>query len=413
MRRRDVPVWVFVGGLLMVAPAAGAPRGKSGGHVRLRGAAALEAKAGFLRGPPLVVADGLFDAQRPRDLGLARPAVAETVTIFSPTPGSDQFSNGVVMVGFKGQLFAQWQSSASDEDSPDTWVAYSRSSDGKSWAASTALVSRWQGGIRTSGGWWTNGDTLVAYVNAWPSGAKPRGGYTEYVTSKDGQTWSEPRRLMLADGTPLNGIFEQDPHRLPSGRISNAAHFQPGLRVAPCYTDDASGTRGWVRAEFTPWAFPGDTTRELEPSSFRRSDGALVMVFRDQGGSFQTLASISYDDGESWVQAVETNLPDSRAQLSAGNLPDGTAYIVNNPTGNRTRAPLVLTLSRDGQRFDKAFVLRAGEGELPAQRTPGRAKLLGYSYPKSMLWGESLFVAYSTNEEDVQYTRVPLASLAY
>jgi hypothetical protein len=436
MRRRDVPIGVLVGVLSMGVPAAGAPAGTEStsagtktstkaaavarrtaptkaGQVRLRGASALAAKSGFFAGPPLEVAAGLFDAKRPRDLGLARAAGAETVTIFSPAPSSDHFSNGVVMIGFKGQLFAQWQSSATDEDSADTWVAYSHSSDGKSWAPPSALVSRWQGGIRTSGGWWTDGETLVAYVNAWPSGAKPRGGYTEYITSQDGQTWSKPERLMLADGSPLNGVFEQDPHRLPDGRILNAAHFQPGLRVAPCYTDDASGTRGWVRADFTTWAFPGDTTRELEPSSFRRADGALVMVFRDQGGSFKTLASLSYDDGESWMQAVETNLPDSRAKQSAGNLPDGTAYIVNNPAGNRTRVPLVLTLSRGGQRFDKAFVLRAGDGDLPAQRTPGRAKLAGYSYPKSMLWKDSLYVAYSTNEEDVQYTRVPLASLAY
>jgi len=406
---------MLVGGLCASAPAAGA------GEERVRGGAkasravsvAPAAQGGFFPGAPIVVADGAFDAKRADDLGLSRAAGAETRTIFSPSPSSDHFSNGVVMVGFKGQLFAQWQSSATDADAPDTWVAYSRSSDGKSWSAPAALVSRLTGGIRTSGGWWTNGDTLVAYVNAWPSGQKPRGGYTEYVTSKDGQTWSEPRRLTLADGSPLNGIFEQDPHRLPNGRILNAAHFQPGLRVAPCYTDDASGTSGWVRADFSPWTFPGDTTRELEPSSFRRKDGALVMLFRDQGGSFKTLASLSYDDGESWMQAVESNLPDARAKQSAGNLPDGTAFIVNDPSGNRTRVPLVLSLSRDGQRFDKAFVLRAGGSDLPAQRTAGKAKQLGYIDPKSTVWNGALYVAYATNQEDVQYTRVPLASLAY
>ncbi|MET0794581.1 MAG: hypothetical protein ABW061_23880 [Polyangiaceae bacterium] len=44
-------------------------------------------------------------------------------------------------------------------------------------------------------------------------------------------------------------------------------------------------------------------------------------------------------------------------------------------------------------------------------RTGLLEKGLGYSYPKSMVANGFLFVAYSTNKEDVQCTRVPLESL--
>ncbi|MEV4012483.1 exo-alpha-sialidase [Nonomuraea angiospora] len=61
------------------------------------------------------------------------------------------------------------------------------------------------------------------------------------------------------------------------------------------------------------------------------------MVFRDQGGgTLRKLAAVSTDDGATWSKSVETNVPDSRSKQSAGNLPDGTAYLVSNPTGTAT-----------------------------------------------------------------------------
>jgi hypothetical protein len=364
-------------------------------------------------GPPFTVQAGLYDQTKPNDLGLPVAAGTETITIFRPSAATDHYSNGVVMVAFKGWLYAQWQSSAQDEDAPDTWLAYSRSQDGISWSPPMTLAERWDQGIRTSGGWWVDGDALVAYVNVWPSATVPRGGFTEYTTSTDGVTWSARKSLPMASGTPMNAIFEQDPRALPEGRILGAAHFQPGLLAAPCYTDDPSGLTGWTRAIFQNLPHTGDVSRELEPSWFRRADGALVMVFRDQNASYRRLASVSADRGATWTAAVLTDMPDSRAKQSAGNLPDGAAYQVGNPVPTNIRIPLVVSLSRDGLLFDKAFALRRGGSDLQALRYPGTAKSVGYSYPKSMVWQGSLYVAYSTNKEDVEYTRVPLTALGY
>ncbi|HBQ48907.1 MAG TPA: hypothetical protein DD728_08475, partial [Hyphomonas atlantica] len=61
----------------------------------------------------------LFDASA-TDLGLTPLPGAETITVFRPRPGTDQFSNGAVPIAFKGRVFVQWQSSARDEDAPDT-----------------------------------------------------------------------------------------------------------------------------------------------------------------------------------------------------------------------------------------------------------------------------------------------------
>lgn len=369
--------------------------------------------------PPYRAAVGLFQAGEP-DLGLTPAPGTQTFTVFAPGETTDRFSNGVVLTPFKGRLYAQWQSSARDEDAPDTWVAYSVSDDGETWRAPVALAHAGEGGVmRSSGGWWTDGETLVAYVNVWPDGFQSgAGGYAEYRLSQDGETWSEPRRVMGADGRAVEGVIEQDPH-LIRGRLMTGFHLRPGMIAKPFYTDDPLGLTGWAQGRMQN--LPRDASgaaaehekrlsREIEPSLFQRGDCA-VMVFRDEELSFRQLASESCDRGVNWTNPVLTDMPDARAKQSAGNLPDGTAYLVNAPNTDRPRMPLAVTLSDDGRVFDRSFLLR-GAGDLQPLRYEGQYKRPGYHYPKSIVWNGALYVGYATNKEDVQVTRVPLSALS-
>lgn len=359
---------------------------------------------------PFYITDGLFDQSKTDDLGLSVAEGTQTYTIFSPTTETDKFSNGVVLIGFKSKLYCMWQSASKDEDAADTWVAYSTSSDGITWTNPDTIIAPIDSGYCSSGGWWATEDTLVAYINLWPSRISPRGGYTYFKTSIDGANWSDIKPVLMEDGSILNGIFEQDPHTLPNGRIINAAHFQPGINICPIYTDDALGVKGWKKGDFTGLE-PGDVSREIEPSWFRKSDGTAVMIFRDQNSTFWKLASVSTDKGESWTRAVSTNMPDARTKQSAGNLPDGKAFMAGNPVNNKLRIPLAVTLSENGTEFNTSYLLRAGGDSIPTLRYEGKAKRSGYHYPKSVVWNGFLCVSYATNKEDVEYTRVPLSSL--
>jgi hypothetical protein len=365
---------------------------------------------GLANGIPFIVVKDLFNQSDTEGLSLSIADGTETITVFAPTETTDQFSNGVVMTAFKGHLYCQWQSSAKDEDSQDTWLAYSRSENGKDWTEPLVLAESIANGYCSSGGWWLAGDTLVAYINTWPATNIPRGGYTRYSLTTDGLNWTMPKALLMANGDTLKGIFEQDPHALPSGRIVNAAHFQPGLVINPIYTDDPKGISGWLKADFTNIT-TGDVSRSIEPSWFTNDDGHLTMTFRDQTNTYFKLASVSTDEGESWSTPVLTNMPDARTKQSAGNLPDGTAYLVGNPVNNSVRIPLTVTLSKDGRVFNTSYVLRKGGDDLQTLRFSGTAKRLGYHYPKSMVHNGYLYVSYATNKEDVQYTRVPISKL--
>ena len=361
---------------------------------------------------PFSLAAGIIDPANRDDAGLASTPSSETITVFSPTEATDHYSNGVVMTAFKGKFYCQWQSSKTDEDSEDTWVAYAISDDAKIWTSPKILAESPANGRRTSGGWWVNGDTLVAYINEWPASASISSGFAFYRTSTDGENWSEIKAVLMKDNSAMQGVIEQDLH-LYQNRILGAAHFSPGLRITPVYSDDLSGVRGFVKAEMNAELnSAGSQTLALEPSLFINADGNPVMVFRDQAGSYTKLASISTDRGETWTSPESTNFPDSRAKQSAGNLPDGSAFIISNPTDSNYRIPLAIALSEDGKTFTKAYALREKDN-LQSLRYAGKAKKIGYHYPKSFIYEGYLYSSYATNKEDVEYTRIPLGKILF
>lgn len=373
---------------------------------------------------PITLADGVLDMTDKSSLGLTKAPGTETITVFQPTETTDHYSNGVVLAAFKGSLYCMWQSASKNEDYPDTWVAWSKSSDnGLTWTTPAVLDSltaeqNSKDMFVSSGGWLATPDSLIAYLNVQASDYRLKKynlhRYVAYRATADGEHWTESRPVLMENGDTLQAIFEQDPHVIANGRILCAAHFPTESNVGakmlvPIYTDNANGTSGWKKSSFN-YTDNGSNSREMEPSWYLRGD-SVIMVMRDQSSTFHKLVSVSTDNGETWTDAVETNIPDSRAKQSAGNLPDGTAFLASNPTDSKNRWPLALLLSNDGETFTKGLLLRSKD-ELPDRKWSGQAKTVGYSYPKSMVYNGYLWVAYSQNKEEVQITRVPLSGIA-
>ena len=358
----------------------------------------------------LYIPDGVIDTTKHATVGLKPAKEVKTVTIFKATELSDHYANGVVLSAFKGKLYCMWQSSPKDEDSDDTRVVYSISrDDGNTWSKPMTLAAPSRDYYCTSGGWQVWGDTLIAFIDTWEKGLSPRGGKTCYMTSSDGLKWSKMQPVRMIDGSEMNGVLEQDPYRLPDGRIIGATHFMPGLHVCPVFTDDPRGISGWQKGQFEAEDI-SKTAREIEPSQYLQPDGTIVMLFRDQSSSFYKLVSVSKDRGETWTKTTLTSFPDARTKQCAGNLPDGTSFIVSCPVPAKRRWPLVLHLSGDGKKFGQAILLRSGTpGDLPPRRYDGRYKTLGYSYPKAIVHNGKLYISYSTNKEDVECTIVTIA----
>ena len=351
--------------------------------------------------PVVRITEGLIQTADTLSCGLDRLQGVQVVEVFR-SPG---YVNNVLLTQFRGRYYCMWQQSAQDEDTPDTGVWLASSADAVSWAQPTLLAAPDSNTFASPGGWLQRGDSLIAFINRVCAQDRSQGGNTWYTATADGLHWTAEKPVLMADGTPVGGIFEQDPLLLPDGRTVGAVHFRPGNRLNPVYTDDPSGTRGWKKA-----IFPEGDGQPIEPSQYLAADGRLVMFMRDQNSSFVKLASYSEDLGENWSAPAKTNIPDSRSKQCAGSLPDGRRFWVGNPTGNKSRRILALALSRDGYLFHRVYLL-AGPQDLPPQRRKGRYKTLGYNYPKATVIGDTLWIGLSLNKEDVALVKVPYPSL--
>ena len=351
------------------------------------------------RGPESVgprMAEGVINTGDSLNLGLRRLESAQWTEIYR----SEGYVNNAVITRFKGRYYCMWQQSERDEDTPDTHILCSSSADGTYWDSPTVLVPPTGDHFASPGGWIQRGDTLTALVNYISSTDRSAGGMAFYVSSADGTSWSAPAPVRMSDGSPVEGIFEQDPLRLPGGRIVGAVHFQPGTRLSPVYTDDPSGIRGWKEA-----GFPEGEGSPLEPSQYIAGDGKIVMLMRDQNSSFVKLFSVSGNRGETWSAPERTNIPDSRSKQCTGTLPDGRTFWVGNPTGSKSRCALAVAFSEDGYLYTDARLL-AGPEDLPERRKEGRYKTRGYNYPKAAVLGGDVWIALSVNKEDIWVIRV-------
>ncbi len=364
-------------------------------------------------GAPIDLFPGTFDSSQ-ADQGLVRATGTTTATVYAPqTNSAFKFSHNVRIVGFKSKMYAMWQASSAGEDEIDGVVNYATSTDyGATWSAPMLLAPANIGGgqyFSSSGSWWTDGNTLVAYIGQYDFDNDDW--RTFITTSTDGTTWSAPVELLDDSGTAFEGAIGQSVIKTSTGRLVAIAqgYAQNGSRInIPYYTDDASGLSGW-QAGTMPLLASG---RDIEPAVYEASDGAYIVLLRDQS-RFTMLASRSIDGGATWTKPVQTNFTNARNFPASGNLPDGRAYIVSTPTLVQAdaRTPLALTLSNDGVTFDRSFLLR-GASDHQARRFPGLYKCGDcYSYPSTTVWNGFVFASYATNKEDVEITRVPIASL--
>ncbi len=377
---------------------------------------ASSALAGY--SPELVMAEGLFDWSPTR--GVEQAAGTETFTIFHAEDNTNKYANHPQITWFKGYYYVNWKSTPRDENSGESVTWISRSADGINWSAPVEPLPNLPGPY-SGGGWWTNGDSLACmmlYQNPLQPGS-PKGTIASITT--DGQNWSQP--LTLFPDT----IASAGPQLLSNGRMVFEGHGfvdflgdgnKDTMATRIWYTDSPNNILGpWIEADLP--LYPGrrdvGTYYEgygTEPSIYERPDGTLVMAMRHAEGpedrTYRIWVSVSHDNGETWTEPYITNFPDSSNMQLAGNLPDGTAYIVNTPNLSLDRIPMTISLSDDGVLFDRAYLVR---GVPPEQRYDGESKTLGYSYPGSVIHDGYLWISYATNKEDVEVTRIPLSSL--
>ena len=351
---------------------------------------------------------GLFDQSKANTLGLST-LKGEHAVIYKATKDGYKFCHHSNLVVFKNRLYAMWSNGMVGEDSNGQRILGCSTTDGVHWTKPSVITKDPDGpeGPRAAvaAGFHVHADTLTAFYTSIISGKQIDPRSTLYaITTRDGKDWGKPRKI-------ATGFYIDGPRRTRNGRLllnGQTADRQPRL----LFTDAADGLSGWKLGVIPAndiFSFP-------EPTWFQRPDGSVVMLFRTRSGHLRLYASESRDCGKTWSPPQETNFPDATARSFAGNLPNGTAFLIGNPSTTPSathpsigrRTPLTLALSANGATFARAYVVR---NEPTRMRFQGKSKLDGWQYPSALAWRGWLYIAYSINKEDVGVTRVRLKHL--
>jgi hypothetical protein len=352
--------------------------------------------------PPFVVSPGLF---RPGEAALGLKTIpGKHKLLYRAMETGHKFCHHANLVVFRDELYCMWSNGLVDEDAPGQRILYCRSLDGDHWTEPKLLAEHTAGGgYAAAAGFLVAGEKLIAFYTGTGSDNFHPDTSLRARTSQDGRTWSAARRI-------ASGFFIEAPVRLPGGRLllggEQVGQRRETGRLRLLTTAQHDGLGGW---EETPVKIEKrDNFGYTEPSVLIRRDGSVALSIRNYSGYLY--ASTSSDNGLSWTTPVETDFPDSLARCCAGNLPDGAAYLINNPSPKRLdRGVLTIALSRDGVIFDRAWVIR---GEPTRMRFGGKNKIDGWQYPHAIVWQDALYVAYSINKEDMGITRIALRNLS-
>ncbi|MCX6897662.1 MAG: exo-alpha-sialidase [Verrucomicrobia bacterium] len=346
--------------------------------------------------------------------GATRPKV-ESVLIYQPTT-EWTYSHHQSITFFKGRFYAIWSNGRQDEDAPGQRVLMASSADFRNWTTPRPLVdSVTEKGVErvlTAAGFHQHDGTLVAYFGNY--GPHKETTHLQAVTTTDGKHWSAVREM----GVPVNP--NHGPQRTASGRFIIAGN------ISFPYSDDLTGLAGWKMTGIYPedmaatikddpasfWEVSkhqGWQTGLCEGSFYQTDDGVLHMLLRNAAkqNTRRLWLTESRDNGATWSTPVESEFSDTNAKFHFGRLPDGRFYYIGNPVGGG-RTPLALSLSRDGVRFDRHFILGDTHYE---RRKAGGAKGGEYGYPHSIIHDGHLYVIVSRQKEAVEVLRVALSEL--
>ena len=340
----------------------------------------------------------------------------ERKAIYQPDT-SWMYSHHASITHFKNKLIATWSNGIIDEDKPGQRVLFSTSGDFFHWSKPRLLAnpSVYRGdtlNVLTAAGFHQFNDTLVAYF----------GEYSPYKTnthlwakiSTDGEHWSKPLDMHI----PVNP--NHGPEKIVNGRLIISGNF-----TFP-YTDDYRGLSGWVMGSFydtslykedNPATFYEPAAKNnlpplCEGSFFQTGDGIIHMLLRVTGKGWRGKLWLteSKDNGAHWSLPAETNFTDNDSKFHFGLLPGKQFYYVGIPdtVHHYERTPLVLSVSNDGQLFNKNYIIA---DEPYTLKKAGLWKGGQYGYPHSMIYGDYMYVIISRQKEAIEVIRFRLNQL--
>ncbi|MDR2673786.1 MAG: hypothetical protein LBC18_02705 [Opitutaceae bacterium] len=243
----------------------------------------------------------------------------------------------------------------------------------------------------------------------WDTGSR----YYQEWTFADGKL--APASPLYLDKAPVSELQLTARQKLRLGPLLEPYRNAPLLSSLPPAQRDFFTRRAQpaVTADGKPRAGYDKDTRHLAANgrhglahmaSFRRPDGTYVII-RDNLADPQYYFAAEAPPGGRYPPAIKTNLYGC-AMPAAGELPDGTAWILGN---SNERFDFYITTSRGGRVFDRTWAVchDAAYWERGLFK-PSRG---GPQYPYPLQIGNAIWVFHSIGKERIAVVRIPYVSL--
>ncbi|GMW02401.1 MAG: hypothetical protein AMXMBFR84_35370 [Candidatus Hydrogenedentota bacterium] len=332
-----------------------------------------------------------------------------------------------------GDLICWWLSGSDSEPATDNNVLASRSTDnGVTWSEPYILIESGKHAAALSTIHVGRGGKIIAFGAEWPSELQYTvWHYFRMESSDNGFTWSPREPFQVRD---TENVMIQRPIQLHSGEyLFPISFFEKRSRPLRCAIEPAAHARSEAEAVSLPddpdsrnhankflthlhgcsvlstgdpdlfglVEHRGIRNRPLgllENTLVQRKDGSIVMLMRAEYGGF-LWRSDSFDNGRTWTDAWQTDIPNPTSLAALIRLPDGRIALIHNNSGGEVgkravRDPLSIWLSSDEMATwsVKADVITGGS----------------LAYPCPLVVDGQLVFSYDYNRRQARFVRVNL-----
>ena len=333
-----------------------------------------------------------------------------------------------------GDLLCGWLSGSAKEPATDNCVLMSRSTDGgQRWSEPEIFIPAGEMAGALTNMHKTQDGRIVVFGAQWPSEQE----YTVWHYFKmesfdNGHTWSKPQKFEIHN---TNGFIGAGPIVLPNNKYLYVGSFfdkrkeplgSSVVDIAMAKDESAvkllekidsssklhSGKFGRYLHGCCVFVADDDVSTDfiehgyianrplglLEPTAVQLKSGRIVMLMRAEWGGF-LWCSESDDNGRSWSQAKQTDIPNPSSLACLVKLPDDRIALINNPSGGRVghrdlRSPLSLWISNDCMKSWEIKTDLFEGGQL--------------AYPHGIVYNGDVVFVYDKNRREVKFVKIEL-----
>lgn len=282
---------------------------------------------------------------------------------------------------------------AGTKEGNDDVEIYLSSNDGEAWSEPKRLtvtdVPCWNPVLLESGGEITLFYKVGRKIPEWQ---------TYCMKSADnGDTWTSPVQLVEGDASGGRGPVKNKAIIASDGRIIAPASVETEDKWDAFVDISADGGKMWQKSEFMPFDHENaDGNGVIQPTVWE-NDGRFYALLRSTEG--RIMRSVS-EDGTVWSKCEKTDLPNNNSGIDCVKLPNGDIFVVFNPIaeswGNRNI--IAYAISRDnGKSFSKPTLIET-DSDAKAE----------FSYPAVITDGKYIYITYTHYRKTVMFVRLEI-----